>query len=67
MVPHIKTKVARGKILMKRKLLNTYPLKYKQIAQVEMFTGGETCSIQPMSQDDFQEEELIVRRSRGQA
>ena len=48
MVPHIKTKVARGKILMKRKLLNTYPLKYKQIAQVEMFIGGETCSIQPM-------------------
>ena len=48
MVPHAKTKVARGKILMKRKLLNTYPLKYKQIAQVEMFIGGEICSIQHM-------------------
>lgn len=40
---------------MKRKLLNTYPLKYKQIAQVDIFIGGETCSIQPMQLDDFQQ------------
>lgn len=38
MVPHTKQS-CKGKFLMKRKLLNTYPLKYKQIAQVNIFIG----------------------------